>query len=245
MTAAASPFKNIPQNLDRKQAFFFDGIWHAAEICNLSYHRLTLSLRDIALLAQGSPPQFSSASLFLDAWAFIDAADRFRSLWARQPHADKLPDQFSSKAMHNEFEPIRQVRNVAAHIAARADHVVSLNAAALGDLAWITFTSDAPIAGKTCVIRPGYSNGSFKLQFTSLIGTHQPINSCTAVRIYAGNEIANLTNTHNRIIQVITFAESHLKTEFLKPMYAPPSAIDVLATADLDFEKDASASNTL
>ena len=67
------------------------------------------------------------------------------------------------------------------------------------------------------------------------------INSCTEVRVHAGDETADLTKTYSKIAQVIAFAEAHLKMEFAKPIYAPPSAADLLATADLDFERTGSA----
>ena len=236
MISQESPFKNIPQNLDRKQAFFIDGIRHAAEICDLSYGRLTAGLRDIALKPEGSPPESSYAPYFLDAWAFVDAADRLRCLWASQPNADSLSGDFSPVVLRQELGPIRKIRNIADHIAQRADHVVSLNAAALGILAWVTLTSDTPLAAKTCIIRPGYATGSFSAHFAIPQGTHDLINSCTEVRVHAGDEMADLTKTHKKISQVVTFLESHLKLEFSKPIYAPPSAADLLATAELDFQ---------
>lgn len=241
MISQESPFKNIPQNLDRKQAFFIDGIRHAAEICDLSYKRLTAGLRDIALKPQGSPPESSYAPFFLDAWAFVDAADRLRCLWASQPNADSLSGDFSPEVLRQELGPIRKVRNIADHIAQRADHVVSLNAAALGILAWVTLTSETLIAAKTCIIRPGYANGSFSAHFAIPQGMHNLINSCTEVRVHAGDETADLTKTYSKIVQVIAFAEAHLKMEFSKPIYSPPSAADLLATADLDFKSTGSA----
>lgn len=236
MISPDSPFKNIPKNLDRKQAFFLDGIRHAAEICDLSYHRLTAGLRDIALKPQGVPPEPSYALYFLDAWAFVDAADRLRCFWASQPNAKSLSGNFSPEILRHELDPIRKVRNIADHIAQRAEHVVSLNASALGILAWATLTSESPLAAKTCVIRPGYANGSFSAHFSFPQETHNLINGCTEVKIHAGYEMADLTLTHGKITQLVSFAESHLRREFSKPVYASPSAADLLATADLNFE---------
>jgi len=65
---------------------------------------------------------------------------------------------------------------------------------------------------------------------------HTLVNSCTEVRIHAGNEVADLTQAYNKIMQVIAYAEAQLKVEFSRPIYAPPSAVDLLATADLNFE---------
>lgn len=237
MISQESPFRNIPRNLDRKQAFFIDGIRHAAEICDLSYKRLTAGLRDIALKPKGASPELSYAPFFLDAWAFVDAADRLRCLWTSQPNADSLSGDFSPEVLRQELGAIRKVRNIADHIAQRADHVVSLNAAALGILAWVALASESPLAAKTCIIRPGFVNGSFSAHFAIPKGIHNMINSCTEVKIHAGNETADLTKAYSKIAEVIAFAESHLKREFSKPIYAPPSPADLLATAELDFER--------
>lgn len=234
MISQESPFKNIPQNLERKQAFFIDGIRHAAEICDLSYKRLTAGLRDIALKPDGPKLEPSYATFFLDAWAFVDAADRLRCLWESQPNAHNISGDFSPEILRQELGPIRKVRNIADHIAQRADHVVSLNGAALGILAWVAIISEAPLAAKTCIIRPGYASGSFSAHFAIPQGTHSLINSCTEVRVQAGGEAADITKTYRKIAQVIAFAESHLKVEFSKPIYAPPSVADLLATADLN-----------
>jgi len=132
MISPDSPFKNIPQNLDRKQAFFLDGIRHAAEICDLSYKRLTAGLHDLGLKPQGATTETTYAPYFLDAWAFVDAADRLRCLWESQPNASSIPEPFAPAILRSELGSIRKVRNLADHIAQRADQVVSLNAAALG-----------------------------------------------------------------------------------------------------------------
>ena len=237
MISSDSPFKNIPQNLDRKQAFFLDGIRYAAEICSLSYGRLTEGLRDLAHKPENSTPEPSYAPYFLDAWAFVDAADRLRCFWAAQPNAASIPELFSPQTLINELSQIRRMRNIADHIAQRADQVISVNAAALGILAWVTVTSQSPLSAKTCIIRPGYASGSFNAHFAIPSGTHSLVNGCTEVRIHSGNDFADLTKTHSTLTKLIEYAEAHNKLEFSKKIYAPPSPADFLATAELNFEK--------
>lgn len=73
-----SILKKIPANVSAKQAVFLDGIRHAAEIMDIAYGRLQETLTQLAL----HPPTATelpdiSAHVFLDAWSFIDAVDRF------------------------------------------------------------------------------------------------------------------------------------------------------------------------
>ncbi len=122
MLSADSPFLNIPAQLDRKQAVFLDGIRHAVQISGLSYVRLCKSLTSIARIRNCD--DFSH--VFLDAWDFIDAVDRFRFLWQEQPSYSILAKHCQEKSSLSELQDIRNVRNVSAHIAQKIDQIVSL-----------------------------------------------------------------------------------------------------------------------
>ena len=231
-----SPFRRIPKNLDRKQAFFIDGIRHAAEICELSYNRLTLGLYALSQKAADSVPEPTFAQYFLDAWAFVDAADRLRCLWAMQPNAESLPSPVDPTTLRAALEDVRAVRNVSDHIAQKADQAVSLNAPALAMLAWVSLISESPIRAKTCVIRPGFAQGSVKTHFPfPAAGTYAMVNHCTEVRIHAGKEVANLTKARETLVSVVEYAEETLRLEFAKPIYRDACQGDMLATAELDF----------
>ena len=139
MITSDSILRQLPPGLNRKQAFFFDGIRHAAEIVWFAYSRLQSTLTDLAF-ERVAPidyaPVFTSA--FLDAWAIVDSIDRLRSLLNLVP----VP-----KAPRSESDPLsfdvvtadlRNLRNVADHLAQRADYVLANKTAALGVLSWVT-----------------------------------------------------------------------------------------------------------
>jgi len=236
MIASDSPFKNLPRNLDRKQAFFLDGLRHAVEICDLAYQRLTSGIAQLALTHGKVPQPDSYAVYFLDAWAFVDAVDRFRCLWAAQPNAASVPSPHTPKALQTQLSAIRRVRNIADHIAQRADQSISINAAALGILAWVTHVSDSPLVAKTCLIRPGHANGTFNGHFSIPQGTHHFVNGCTNVRLHAGNDFSDLTEAYKIIEDTVAYAEKVLRIEFSKAEYAPAAGSDMFAIADLDFD---------
>lgn len=156
MIAHDSLLRKLPAGADRKQALFIDGIRHAAEIASLAYSRLRETLTHIALsdLNEQDRVTYSTAA-FLDAWAFVDAIDRFRALWKQMP-LPKTKQPISGVPSLDEVTlPFRELRNVADHIAQRIDFVLSKHSAALGVLSWFTATTVNPVQGYMCSIIPG------------------------------------------------------------------------------------------
>lgn len=158
LVAHDSSLRKLPARLDRKQLLFLDGIRQAAEIASLAYSRMTETLTAVALSEQPTDEfiRHNTTAAFLDAWAFVDAVDRFRTLWKQLPHDDG--DSWlvaETEALDRVMQPIRNLRNVADHIAQRMDLVISRNSAALGVLSWFTATGRDPVIGFMCAIVPG------------------------------------------------------------------------------------------
>ncbi len=156
MLSADSILRRLPPNLDRKQVLFLDGLRHAAEMIDLGYTRLRATLTQIALdrvSGTKEPTEFTGA--FLDAWAVVDAIDRFRLLLHSLPGAQPPDptDEFASYVQHT--EQVRKLRNVADHLAQRADYVVACAGTALGELSWYTALDPGRANGLSCVIVPG------------------------------------------------------------------------------------------
>lgn len=81
-----SSLRRIPVNVTPKQAVFLDGIRHAIEVMDVGFGRLRIGLTQTAL----DPPDAADlsiigAGLFLDAWAVVDAIDRFRQFYLVGP----------------------------------------------------------------------------------------------------------------------------------------------------------------
>jgi hypothetical protein len=156
MISNESVFRHLPANLDRKQALYFDGIRHCAEIAELAYGRLKNTLTEISMSTkehESNGSLFTSA--FLDAWSLVDVIDRFRILWISIPNVRPEPPGPGEQSFERLAQPIRDLRNVADHIAQRADYIVAKQGTALGVLGWFTVLKDNPLEGVVCTIVPG------------------------------------------------------------------------------------------
>jgi hypothetical protein len=157
MLSPNSILARLPPNLDRRQTIFLDGIRHALEIAALAYGRLQNELTAIALRLdagnQSAPAQMTAA--FLDAWAFVDAIDRFRSLLNLMPGVTRIPRTDGQPSFHELTEPLRNIRNVADHLAQRVDYVIAKDSTALGILTWFTVLDFAKHQGLSCMLLPG------------------------------------------------------------------------------------------
>lgn len=161
MISDSSILYRLPPQLDRKQALFLDGIRHAAEIADIAHSRLQAALTKIAL-QDGAMSSRIYAAAFLDAWSLVDTVDRFRLLWKLMPSADFSAPQDKQHAFEVAADHLRKLRNVADHLAQRADYVVARNGTALGSLSWFTITDVEAYQGLLCVLVPG----------TAQVGSH-------------------------------------------------------------------------
>lgn len=146
----------MPPTLDRKQVLYLDGIRHCAEMAGLAYVRLKKTLTEISVA--GEEPVSNRAlftSAFLDAWSLVDVIDRFRALWSSLPNAQPAPLASGERMFAEIAQPIRKLRNVADHIAQRADYIVAHRGTALGILSWFTILQQEPLEGVICAIVPG------------------------------------------------------------------------------------------
>lgn len=156
MLASDSILRRLPPEVNPKQALFIDGIRHSVEIMDLAFTRLRATLTNIATAdpeALNLPA--ASTHAFLDAWAMVDAIDRFRTLCKLMPNSipGTLPP--GTETLEAVTQPFRNLRNVADHLAERADYVVSKGGAALGTLTWFTGFQLEPPTGWICTLRPG------------------------------------------------------------------------------------------
>jgi hypothetical protein len=153
MIAPDSILRRLPGQLDPKQLLFFDGIRHAAELVSLAYSRLQQTLTYIAREDGEVGGAFPAA--FLDAWAVVDGIDRFRLLWKLIPGLTFSPPPAGEATFEEITTPVRNVRNVADHLAQRADYVVAQNGAALGSISWYTASRPDGREGVICILVPG------------------------------------------------------------------------------------------
>lgn len=234
MLSVDSPFFNIPVALDRKQAVFLDGMRHASQIVELSYTRLCQELSELSANGATDENPAGFTHVFLDAWAFIDAADRFRCLWEMQPNASTISENFSPDTVREQLQNIRNVRNVSAHIAQKIDQIVSLNSSVLGAISWVSLVSRTPLKVKTHFIRPGVMHGNVKGQFAMPDDEVGFNHGSGHISFTAGKHDANLSLAYKTICSIIEFAEASLKLAFQNSFFEQRLPTDMFGSAELD-----------
>jgi len=227
MLSDESPLRRIPHALEPKQALFVDGIRHAIEIMDLAYGRLRHTLTELAL----DPP--TSATLpkvapyaFLDAWAMVDAIDRFRMLYLQMPGMKFGPPTPGVTSLRDATQPFRDLRNVADHLAQRADFVVSRDGAALGTLTWLTGFEVDPPHLRFCTLRPGTVRTHPELSKAAIEATIDwPTDR---ICLSAGGYEGNLSAIRPHINRRVQHFESEIKSVFESPeLKGSPIASDV------------------
>lgn len=234
MLSADSPLLNIPIALDRKQAVFLDGMGHAAQIVELSYTRLCRSLTALAIDQATTAESGRFTHAFLDAWAFIDAADRFRGLWEMQPGASTIPKTFSPDTVRAQLQDVRDMRNVSAHLAQKIDQIVSINSSVLGSISWVSLLSTAPLKVNTYFIRPGIMSGNVKGRFAMPRGEVSFDHGSGHISVAAGKCDANLSLAYKAICSIVGFAEDRLKRAFQNPSLEQRLPTHMFGSAELD-----------
>jgi len=215
-----SVLRRIPVNVAPKQAFFLDGIRHAVEILDVTYGRLRDALTHLAL----NPPAQSDipdifAHVFIDAWGFVDAVDRFRMLYTQMPGIKAGNAKDGIPPLREVTQVFRDLRNVADHLAQRADFVISRNGAAWGELSWLTGAQLQPkVIAWHCTLRPGTLQTNPSMQTDSIISTLDwPTDS---IRLSVGEYEGNLSEIRKHITVRIRHLEAQLEPVFQQPTQA-------------------------
>ena len=202
MITDTSILKRLPAQLDRKQILIFDGIRHAAEIVSFAYSRLQHTLTKIAVTDDHTTAASEFTSAFLDAWSLVDAIDRFRSLWLLVPSADSNPHPNNEPSFQQISQPVRDLRNVADHLAQRSDYIVACRGTALGVLSWYTAIRQDGREGFICTISPG----------TQLTGSHQIVNPAGRTGEYPTSLIELAAGEHRACLsEVLPHMETRVR----------------------------------
>ncbi|MDF1659521.1 MAG: hypothetical protein P1U58_18030 [Verrucomicrobiales bacterium] len=205
--------RRLPKALDPKQVLFLDGIRHASDIATFSYSRLKQTLTEIALQEQQNATAIQSTSAFLDAWSVVDSIDRLRGLFILFPGARKLDGESDKVSLEGVTRPIRNLRNVADHLAERSDYVLAKNGTALGSLAWCTMLpeGDDPRADVvTCAIVPGtVKSGSRPMVNPAGRSLELPTGLIT---LSAGEFTADLSETMRQMAEFLRDIENQIES---------------------------------
>lgn len=228
MLAKDTMLRRLPAEIDPKQALFIDGIRHAVEIIDLAYGRLRNTLTCIATEdASKLDLPTVSAHAFLDAWAMVDAVDRFRMLCQQMPGAKQTLPTPDAVPLNTVTQPFRDLRNVADHLSTRADFVVSRGGAALGTLSWFTGSKADPLTGWMCSLRPGTIRQAQKQKGEPVTMTLDwPTDQ---ICLSAGGYTANLSSVLPHIAIRVERLETSVRNSLEKlGMLNAPAASDLL-----------------
>lgn len=156
MLSKHSILKRLPDGMNQKQLVFLDGIRHAAEITWLAHARLEETLTWLVdnQSEEGPNPDAYTAA-FMDAWAMVDAIDRFRSLWKLIPGFRFDANHANEPTFEELSRSVRNVRNVSDHLAQRAEYIAASGNPVMGLLTWVTFPCDSRDEIYTCALAPG------------------------------------------------------------------------------------------
>lgn len=196
MLSENSILRRLPPGINSKQLVFLDGIRHAAEITELAFTRLESTLTWIVSNTHNSPPQSQAyTAAFLDAWAVVDAIDRFRLLWKMFPGISfSEPQEPEARSFDEIAQSVRNLRNVADHLAQRAEYVAASGNPVLGLLSWITFPSEESDDGFSCVLAPGTRAATKWTLVNPADGEHFSVPRRTGmIHLAAGEHRANLS----------------------------------------------------
>lgn len=156
MLSENSILRRLPPGLDQRQLVFLEGIRHCAEIVWLAYLRLERVLTSIADGHVSGPLESERyTEAFMDAWAVVDAIDRFRQLWARFPGMQFAEQPEGHISFAQASADVRGLRNVTDHLAQRADYVAASGNPVMGLLAWVTLKASEPQKFNCCLLAPG------------------------------------------------------------------------------------------
>ena len=187
---------------------------------DVAYGRLRDALTDLALNppAPYKLPEIS-AHVFLDAWGFVDAVDRFRMLYTKMPGMKLGASKVGLPPLLEATQEFRNLRNVADHLAQRADLVISKNGAALGELSWLTGAQLEPeVIAWHCTIRPGTLRATQPTQTDPIVSTLDwPTDS---IRLSAGGYEGNLSGVRAHVAVRIRHLEAQLQRAFQQPTQA-------------------------
>lgn len=240
MISHESVLRNLPSGLNRKQALFFDGLRHAAEITEFSYRRLQVTLATIAmkeLQAEERATLFTSA--FVDAWSVVDSIDRFRALLQLLPiSGHSIPRESPAGIFLHFSQPIRELRNVADHLAQRADYVVAKNGSALGILSWVTIPDASGLNFLGCAIIPGTVLGHrARIPIPRVKSLELPTD---LIELTAGEYTGNLSEQLPLVRNVMAEMEVSLDKEFReKGVRDQHQNADILIIGKIEFDATA------
>ncbi len=151
-----SPFRKLPNNLNRPQMMSFDAIRYSIEMANISYLRLVATLEKIGKDWRETsyhPSLLLKISAMHDAWSIVDSSFRLRCLIETSPNLKKKGPGI--QLFLRQTQGIAQLRNVVQHLNTEIRKLIELNVPAWGVLNWVELTDQEKMEIMSYTFIPG------------------------------------------------------------------------------------------
>jgi hypothetical protein len=228
-----SPLYKLPENLNREQGMFLDGIRYASGIADLAYRRLCNTLNELTQSIEQGDGQRLMVSAISDAWSIIDTVDRLRGLIMKATFFNE------GSRGRQEFlvatGPIRKLRNTVQHLDSLIPRLAGEGWPAWGVLSWVLWRG--PTTPVCCCLLPGgyMKERPFRMHVPSMGDDLGPISH---VSLGSRGVEVSLTDAHRIVASALHQLESGLK-QYLKRDQSnlPRRNNDFLLQIELDLSK--------
>lgn len=149
LIAQHSPLRHPPAGLDRRQQIALDGIRIAADILDLSSHRLRETLLGLSNIEMNTDHFYRAAtSAISDAWSIVDNTHRFCELLRQFPQIKKKLPQF--ELLFRAAKPAEALRHFIQHARNEIDALAQAGFSIWGNITW---NEPPPIPGHGRLVR--------------------------------------------------------------------------------------------
>jgi hypothetical protein len=151
---ATSRLLHLPENTDRRQVLFLDGLRYTAEMAVVGMHRLRANLPYLFTHREDRQARrvYLTAAI-ADAWSIVDNAHRMRELLQRMP---RLKQRSPARVIFlQRTERVEAFRNYFQHLRTEVDRVANIAWPLYGTLTWRSPVADIPLAERGFMVVPG------------------------------------------------------------------------------------------
>lgn len=209
-----SPFRRIPDKLNRRQATFLDGIRYSVEMADLAYERLRQSLfvittemskKDLGL----APSPFVGP--FSDAWLIVDSVHRLREILEQMPGFAKRKSP-PYQVFRRSTLGVKDFRHTIQHLRNELDVMAANGCPVWGVLNWVAVTDPEAGLVRSCVIAAGrIISGQHPLCNPLGKAIESPVDHIT---LHCKHKCVSLSDTIRSVKAVIAPFEKSLAEQF-------------------------------
>lgn len=226
-----SPFRNLPDKLNRKQILLFDGIRLSVEMIDFAYNRLYKNLSSLSAKAIDVPKQEISDACILcwiDIWNIIDSGYRLRQLLQSFPSL-KQNDPILQLFYRN-TEIFEKTRHIIQHIRTEIDNYIKADVPIFGVLSWV-YNRKEKNKFKIFTLSPGSFYLGVRNESLLISNGEKFKDNISKITLKVLNQSIQLDIILDRITPVISGIELNMKKQFIN---LPSSGSDTLCEFNVE-----------